>query len=119
MTICKYYDRATTGRGHNSKIANLAIKLPHKRHLKTISSLKPWGATNNRERPVVAQLRYFNVLNQFHKIFKKCLVPLYGDLKAYLVLVVCLRISTIDSTTLLGVNQHLVIHCRYLRPYHR
>ena len=30
-----YRSRATAGRGHNSKIAFLAVKLPHKKHIKT------------------------------------------------------------------------------------
>ena len=34
IELLKYRSRATTGRGHNLKIPFLAIKLPHKKHIK-------------------------------------------------------------------------------------
>ena len=39
----RYCGRATTGHGHNSKIAFLAIKLPHKNHTKIHFQLETLG----------------------------------------------------------------------------
>ena len=68
MQIFDYRSRAIAGRGHNSKIAFLAIKLPHKKQIKKL--FLAWnlrGAATNRERPVVARLRYLKK-NSNHEI---------------------------------------------------